>query len=111
MLPLSDRWNWRRYIRRLGRRVGIAEYAWWEQHIERIIATLRGRYEVVKLGVDPGPPERLFKLIWRSDPRPMWASHKTRAASKDAMLRLVAIVERRARRDGNAPDCASEESR
>ncbi len=100
-LPEYDRWNWRRYIRRLGRRTSIAGYAWWEKHIEEIVAALRGRYEAVKLGADPGPPQQMFKAIWQRDPRPMWVSHKTRAASKDAMLRIVAIIERRARRDKN----------
>lgn len=90
--------------------MGLNRYAWWQKHIEQIIAGLRGRYEVIKLGGDPGPPEQLFKSIWNKDPRPMWATHKVNSESKHKMLRIVATVERRARREiNNASDHHSQE--
>ena len=102
MIPWYDKWTWRRYVLRLGRRHGVAGYAWWHGHIDRIVAGLQGRYEIVKLGEDPGPPDMLFKSIWNRDPRPIWIAHKKvgwEAASRYALLDIVACIDNRAKKE------------
>lgn len=100
MLPEYDRWNWRRYVRKVGRRVKINKWKWWDRKFEQISALLRGRYEAIRLGADPGSMEQLFETL-----------HPPRLA-KDTMLRIVAFVDAHAQEDRkNAIDNRSEENR
>ncbi len=101
-VPEYNRWNWRKYVRRLGYRNNLKHYQWWNSKFSSMQIALRYRYEAIKMGSDPGPPEQLLKAIWTRELRPEWTI---------ALLRIVSQVDRRARREINAANHSNKEDR
>jgi hypothetical protein len=97
----------------LGRERKLSRYRWWSEHFERIQAALYSRYLLVLMGEEPDPPERFLRYIWSDDPRPMWATHKEAAGarSRESVLKIIAAVENRARKDRDEADSRSKEDR